>query len=66
MGVEGISGPLGDGGISMGGTAVEGGLVGRATLGDSGSDAMDELRFFAHHIEIFGVYPASPFREQLR
>jgi len=28
--------------------------------------AMDELRFFAHHIEIFGVYPASPFREQLR
>jgi len=28
--------------------------------------AMDELRFFAHHIEIFGVYPASPFRAQLR
>ena len=28
--------------------------------------AMDELRFFAHHIEIFGVYPASPFRAKLR
>ncbi len=28
--------------------------------------AMDELRFFAHHVEIFGVYPASPFRAQLR
>jgi len=28
--------------------------------------AMDELRFFAHHIEIFGVYPASPFRARLR
>jgi prephenate dehydratase len=28
--------------------------------------AMDELRFFAHHVEIFGVYPAAPFRAQLR
>jgi prephenate dehydratase len=28
--------------------------------------AMDELRFFAHHVEIFGVYPASPFRARLR
>lgn len=28
--------------------------------------AMDELRFFAHHVEVFGVYPASPFRKHLR
>ncbi len=28
--------------------------------------AMEELRFFAHHVEIFGVYPASPFRARLR
>ncbi len=28
--------------------------------------AMEELRFFAHHIEIFGVYPASPFRQRFR
>ncbi len=28
--------------------------------------AMEELRFFAHHIEVFGVYPTSPFRERLR
>ncbi len=28
--------------------------------------AMDELRFFAHQIEIFGVYPTSPFRQRFR
>jgi prephenate dehydratase len=28
--------------------------------------AMEELRFFAHHVEVFGVYPASPFRARLR
>ncbi len=27
--------------------------------------AFEELRFFAHHVEILGVYPADPFRERV-
>ncbi len=26
--------------------------------------AFEELRFFAHHVEVLGVYPADPFRER--
>lgn len=27
--------------------------------------AFEELRFFSHHVEILGVYPADPFRERV-
>ncbi len=27
--------------------------------------AFEELRFFSHHVEILGVYPADPFRERM-
>jgi len=27
--------------------------------------ALEELRFFSHHVEILGVYPADRFRERM-
>ena len=27
--------------------------------------AFEELRFFSHHVEVLGVYPADPFRERV-
>jgi hypothetical protein len=26
---------------------------------------MEELRFFSHHVEVLGVYPADPFRARM-